>query len=208
MVKSRKEHWEQLYRVRAPETMSWFEAEPATSLALLERAGLGQESAVIDVGGGTSTLVDHLVTRGVRRVTVLDVARAAIEAARTRLGNAATSVSWCEADVLTTSFPPAAYDLWHDRAVFHFLTAPDDRARYVAQLVHALRPGGGVIMATFAEDAPRRCSGLDVVRYTPQALASALGPAFELRETILDPHRTPSGATQPFLYTRWVHATA
>lgn len=203
-----KVYWEQRYRTQSPETMSWFEAAPGTSLALLERAIVKQHSAVIDVGGGASTLVDHLLKRGVGHVTVLDIAGGALAASRARLGDAAHSVRWYETDVLTATFTPAAYDLWHDRAVFHFLTAPEDRARYVAQLTYALRPGGGLVMATFAEDGPTRCSGLDVVRYAPSGLASALGPEFDLCETVRESHRTPAGATQSFLYTRWIRSPA
>jgi SAM-dependent methyltransferase len=207
MTTDRERHWEQLYRSQPAESVSWFEAAPTMSLALLDRAGLEPQSSVIDVGGGASRLVDRLLVRGVQHVTVLDIAPAALDLARARLGDGAASVTWMAADVLTASLPPAAYDLWHDRAVFHFLTAAADRARYVAQLTHSLRPNGSVILATFAEDGPPRCSGLDVVRYAPDSLARELGPVFELCESLRIAHSTPRGATQSFLYTRWARAT-
>lgn len=205
MTTDRERHWEQLYRSQPAESVSWFETAPTMSLALLDRAGLEPQSSVIDVGGGASSLVDHLLARDVRTVTVLDIAPAALDLARARLRDGAASVTWMAADVLTAPLPPAAYDLWHDRAVFHFLTAAEDRVRYVSQLTNALRPGGSVVLATFAEDGPTRCSGLDVVRYTTNALAAELGRTFELRESIRAAHRTPRGGVQSFLYTRWAH---
>ena len=203
MTTDRARHWEQIYRSQPAESVSWFEAAPTTSLALLDRAGLDPQSSVIDVGGGASRLVDQLLARGVHRVAILDIAPAALDLARARLGKGAASVTWMAVDVLTAPLPPAAYDIWHDRAVFHFLTAAADRARYVAQLTHALRPNGQIILATFAEDGPPRCSGLDVVRYAPDALARELGPGFNLLESLRVAHPTPRGATQSFLYTRW-----
>jgi SAM-dependent methyltransferase len=198
-----KAHWERRYGSGAPESLSWFEAEPTASLALLDRAALSISSHVIDVGGGASRLVDHLLDRGLRHVTVLDIAGAALAAARSRLGPLADAVTWCEADVLTASFTPDSYDLWHDRAVFHFLTAPEARARYVAQLSLALRPGGSLVIGTFAEDGPSRCSGLDVERYTPEKLEDTLGSEFELCDVVRHAHPTPMGSVQSFLYTRW-----
>jgi SAM-dependent methyltransferase len=196
-------HWENVYRSQPPNSWSWFEPEPATSLALLDHAGLDTQSSVIDVGAGASTLVDELLSRGVQHVTLLDIAAASLELSRARLGDPTASVTWMECDVLTAPLPSAAFDIWHDRAVFHFLTAAADRARYVAQLTRSLRPDGQLILATFAEDGPPRCSGLDVVRYAPDSLARELGPAFELRESLRVAHQTPRGATQSFLYTRW-----
>lgn len=198
-----EEHWETLYRTRAPDQLSWFEADPATSLALLERAGLDRGSSVIDVGGGASALVDRLHARGVSDITVLDISAAALAVSRARLGDAASSVTWIAANVLAAPLDSAAYDIWHDRAVFHFLTAASDRARYIAQLTRALRPGGAVVMAAFAEDGPTRCSGLDVVRYGASRMATELGPEFELRQELRQSHRTPAGREQSFIYTRW-----
>ncbi len=207
MTINNREHWQTRYANQAPETMSWFESEPAASLALLERGGLGERSEVIDVGSGASTLAERLLARGVQRITVLDIAGSALAAARVRLGDLSGSITWREADVLTFAFAPGTYDLWHDRAVFHFLTESGDRARYVAQLSRALRPGGGLVMGTFAEDGPARCSGLDVVRYAPFALSAELGPGFELCDSLREVHRTPTGATQSFLFTRWTRTS-
>ncbi|MDQ2932578.1 MAG: class I SAM-dependent methyltransferase [Gemmatimonadota bacterium] len=184
--------------------MSWYEAEPSISLALLQRAGLDSSSAVIDVGGGASTLVDELLARAVHSVTVLDIAGGALETSRARLGASAGDVTWREADVLTADLPPARYDLWHDRAVFHFLTTPAERIAYVTQCTHALREGGALVMGAFADDGPTRCSGLNVVRYNADTLAAELGAGFELRESLRDSHRTPDGVMQSFLYTRWI----
>lgn len=202
-----KKHWECRYGSQPPEAMSWFEADPATSLAFIERAGLRGRSALIDVGGGASTLVDHLLARGEYSVTVLDIAGAALNAAKARLGALAEAVVWREADVLSAAFEPRSYDLWHDRAVFHFLTAAEDRARYVDQLTLALRPRGELVLSTFAEDGPLRCSDLDVMRYASGELATVLGPQFTLCEDLRVGHRTPSGATQSFLYTRWTRSS-
>lgn len=198
-----RDHWDRIYRTRPAQSLSWFEAEPEASLEMLDRAGLDRGSSVIDVGGGASVLVDRLVARGVSHVTVLDLSRAALDAARARLGDAAGAVRWVEGNVLSAQLEPGAYDVWHDRAVFHFLGAAEDRARYVAQLTRALRPHGTVILATFAEDGPTRCSGLPVVRYDDAALASALGPALVLRDVLRRTHVTPAGVAQSFLYTRW-----
>jgi ubiquinone/menaquinone biosynthesis C-methylase UbiE len=203
-VSADRAHWDLRYRERAPELMSWYQAEPTVSLDLMQHAALNPGSKVIDVGGGASTLVDHLLERGIENITVLDIAGAALAAARTRLGDAAAEqVTWCEADVLTADLPAAYYDVWHDRAVFHFLTSGDDRSRYARQCANALRPGGALILATFAEDGPTRCSGLDVLRHSAQSLAFDFGADFDLCESVREMHRTPIGAMQSFLYTRW-----
>lgn len=172
-----KSHWEAVYSTRSSEDVSWYQPSPARSLELLTTTGLGEESAIIDVGGGDSTLVDELLNRRVRQVTVLDLSASALACARERLGARASQVTWLEADVTRVSLAPAAYTHWHDRAVFHFLTAPEDREAYERTAVHAIRPGGTMVMATFADDGPLRCSGLDVARYSPAALADALGPS-------------------------------
>lgn len=203
-MSSDKSHWELCYRAKSPEAMSWYEAEPALSLGLLQRGGLSLDSSVIDVGGGASTLVDRLLETGAQQITVLDIAGAALAASRSRLGQSEELVTWCEADILAHSFAPAAYDLWHDRAVFHFLIAREDRARYVSQCTRALRAGGALVIGTFADDGPTRCSGLDVVRYSAASLAVELGAGFDLCESMHTLHRTPGGVTQAFLYTRWV----
>jgi SAM-dependent methyltransferase len=166
----------------------------------------GKDDAILDVGGGASTLVDGLLDAGYRDLTVLDIAPTALHHARLRLGPRADRIKWVEADVLTATFHPASIGLWHDRAVFHFLTNTDDRATYVRQLRHALRPGGYTILATFAEDGPTRCSGLDVVRYSANDLHAVFGAEFRLLDTQRERHRTPAGMDQSFLYCvcRWL----
>jgi ubiquinone/menaquinone biosynthesis C-methylase UbiE len=167
---------------------------------LIERVAPGRGAAVLDVGAGASTLVDGLLAAGYRRITVLDLSAAALAQARQRLGPAAGGVTWLEADVLTAPLPPAAFDVWHDRAVFHFLTADGERRQYIAQVRRAVRPGGHVMVATFAEDGPERCSGLEVARYSPGALQGQFGPDFTTVESRRDEHRTPKGVVQAFTY--------
>ncbi len=183
--------------------MSWFQPEASLSLGLMQRVAPGLDSAIIDVGAGASTFVDGLVTAGYRRITVLDISEAALIQARERFaesGTTADPVEWQQADVLTVELRAAAFDVWHDRAVFHFLTDAADRELYVAQVRHAVRPGGFVLVATFAEDGPTRCSGLDVARYSPVALHSEFGSDFNLIESRREEHRTPWGASQAFTY--------
>lgn len=196
----RRSHWEHVYETKAPDALSWYQPSPVRSLALLDEIGVTAETRLIDVGGGDSTLVDALLARGLRRITVLDVSAAALERARARLGACADEVTWAQADITTATLPEAAFDVWHDRAVFHFLIAAADRARYVAAMERALRPGGWGVFATFALDGPERCSGLDVVRYAPEELAATLGASFELVRSDREVHGTPWGAEQPFTY--------
>jgi SAM-dependent methyltransferase len=198
----RRQHWEEIYWTKPSDGVSWFQAEPSLSLRLLEGAGLGPASSVIDVGGGDSRLVDCLVRRGVRKIAVLDISRMALTRARERLGPRQGYVTWIEADV-TGDWPVPAVDLWHDRAVFHFLTEPGDRARYVARLREAVRPHGAVVIATFALDGPEKCSGLPVVRYSAETLARELGPGFQLVETANELHETPFATVQSFCYSRF-----
>ena len=195
-----KTHWDTVYRTRRPDEMSWFQREARVSLSLIRRAAPEVTSAILDVGGGASTLVDGLLASGYRRISVLDLSSAALAEARRRLGSSGADVSWLGADVLTADLPPAAFDVWHDRAVFHFLTAAADRARYVEQVRRAVKPGGHVLVATFAHDGPTRCSGLPVARYTPRGLHGEFGPAFRFLESVREEHVTPSGTTQAFVY--------
>lgn len=196
----RKTHWEHVYTAKQPTEVSWYQPQPVRALELMAETGVGPATRIIDVGGGDSVLVDALIARGLGQVTVLDLSAAALARARARLGADAAQVTWIEADVTQADLPPAAYDLWHDRAVFHFLVAPEDRARYVAAATAAVRPGGTLIVATFALDGPARCSGLDVARYSPAGLAEAFGAAFILRRGFADVHRTPAGQDQRFSY--------
>ncbi len=195
-----KEHWETVYTRKAPEEVSWFQPEAELSLRLIDDIGLPRSARMIDVGGGASTLVDGLLERGFSSVTVLDLSGAALQAARHRLGPDARRVTWIEADVTTVALEDHSYDVWHDRAVFHFLTEPVDRNAYVAQVRRSVRPGGHVIVASFAEDGPEKCSGLPVMRYSPGALHGAFGSSFELIGQQRETHHTPSGASQSFVY--------
>ena len=195
-----KQHWETVYRTKAADAVSWYRPHLDTSLALIERAAPDRNAAVLDVGGGASTLVDDLLARGYRDLSVLDISAAALNVARERLGEAADKVTWLAANLLDAPLPQARYDLWHDRAVFHFLTEAEQRAHYLRQLTHALKPGGHAVLATFGPQGPLKCSGLDTVRYDAGELARALGDGFTLVDSALEAHATPFGATQQFLY--------
>jgi len=196
-----KSHWEGVYRSKAADQVSWYRPHLETSLRLIEQAAPDHlERAVIDVGGGESTLVDDLVSRGYGDVTVLDISQAAIDVAKARLGPAAALVRWISGDITQIELPAARYDVWHDRAVFHFLTDEGQRQVYVRQVAHAVKPGGHVIVATFGPEGPETCSGLDVVRYDANALHGQFGPKFELLDHRTELHETPWGATQQFLY--------
>ncbi|MCY7306068.1 MAG: class I SAM-dependent methyltransferase [Rhodoferax sp.] len=199
-----KSHWEHVYTSKPADAVSWYQPHATLSLGLIQRAAQGRFVQVIDVGGGASTLVDGLLDHVVGNVSVLDISGAALNVARQRLGPRAQRVSWLEGDVNTVALPAACYDIWHDRAAFHFLTGPDDRAAYVAQVRHAVKPGGHVIVAAFALDGPERCSGLPVVRYAPDVLLAEFGGAFELLEHLREDHYTPSGAVQHFVYCHCV----
>ena len=195
-----KSHWEHFYSTKATDAVSWYRPHARLSLALIQRAAPGRPVHVIDVGGGASTLVDDLLDQAVGNIDVLDISGAALNAARQRLGPRAAEVRWIEGDVTKLSLEQARYDIWHDRAVFHFLTSPDDRAAYVAQVRRAVKPGGHVIVAAFAPDGPQQCSGLPVVRYAPAALHAEFGGAFELLEHLREDHLTPAGVIQHFVY--------
>ncbi len=196
-----REHWESVYRRRSERDVSWFQPHAATSLRLIRRSGLGREEPLIDVGAGASVLVDELLQAGFRDVTVLDISDAAEQRARERLCAEAARVTWLVGDV-TTFQAERSYALWHDRALFHFMTSADQRTGYVRALHAALRPGGQAIIATFAIGGPRRCSGLDIVQYDAPGLLAELGPAFALEEQLDEEHVTPSGGTQLFSYFR------
>ncbi len=195
----RRKHWNRVYQTRAPQSVSWFQRRPEVSLALIAASGVGKEAGIIDVGGGASVLVDHLLDLGYSNLAVLDISSAALDASRSRLGGRAAAVAWFEDDV-TTFKPPRRFALWHDRAVFHFLTEAGDRVRYVATLRKALKPTGTVIIATFAPDGPPKCSGLDVARYDEHSIATELGAGFVLRETHRETHISPQNAEQRFNY--------
>jgi SAM-dependent methyltransferase len=205
---NRRQHWETVYETKAADTVSWYRPHLDSSLALIERAAPDRGSAVLDVGGGASTLVDDLIARSYRDLSVLDISAEALGVARERLGESANSVSWLAADLLDAPLQEARYDLWHDRAVFHFLTEADQRANYVRQLTHALKPGGHAVLATFGPDGPMKCSGLDTVRYDIEGLTQALGDGFALIDSTLELHATPFGTSQQFLYALFQRAPA
>lgn len=200
MSADRTSHWNSAYAAKGETGVSWFEDVPRVSLALIGQFGHGPQTRLIDIGGGASRLVDALLAKNWTHVSVLDISPAAIEAAKAWLGAAAEQVSWVVDDV-TRWQPRRVYDIWHDRAAFHFLTAPGDQAAYVERLRMALKPGGHAIIATFALDSPERCSGLEVVRYDPETLAEAIGTGFELVSSLHHTHKTPWGSTQAFQYT-------
>lgn len=196
----RAEHWNQVYAQKADADLSWYQAEATLSLTIVKRLALPKNAAIIDIGGGgPSALASELLDCGFTCLSVLDVSGAALRRCRQRLGDRANQVTWLEVDV-TGFVPPQQYDLWHDRAVFHFLTEPKDQQTYVATLHRGLKPGGHAIIATFAPDGPPSCSGLDVVRWEPQALAEALGREFSLTESFRETHQTPWGKPQAFVY--------
>jgi 2-polyprenyl-3-methyl-5-hydroxy-6-metoxy-1,4-benzoquinol methylase len=193
-------HWEKVYNTRAPDAVSWYRPHLETSLALIERAAGGCSASIIDVGGGPSTLVDDLLAHGYENITVLDISQTALDLAKSRLGSAAKRVHWLLADVVHAALPSHAYDVWHDRAVFHFLTAQEDRIGYVQNVMQAVKRGGHVIVSTFGPEGPSKCSGLDVVRYDAQSLHDQFGKRFRLVESTKEMHQTPFGSTQQFLY--------
>jgi len=195
-----KAHWEAVYGSKAPDAVSWYSAHLDRSLNLIEHSCADRSAWIIDVGGGESTLVDDLLDRGYRNLTVLDISEKALEVAQQRLGPRSKQVSWIAADITTAKLPAQTYDMWHDRAVFHFLTDPADRATYVRQVASSVKIGGHVIVATFNLEGPTKCSGLDVVRYDAESLHGEFGAAFQLEKSATETHQTPFGATQLFLY--------
>jgi len=195
----RQQHWNAVFATKGEREVSWFETRPEISIRLLESAGLHVDTCVIDIGGGDSRLIDYLLARGLNCLAVLDVSGAALERARARLGAHAAIPMWLEADV-TGDWSSPPMDIWHDRAVFHFLTERQDRERYRAHLLQTLKPGGSAIVATFALDGPERCSGLPVVRYSRETLAAEMGPHLRLVEALPHAHTTPWGSAQSFLY--------
>lgn len=199
-----RDHWEAVYRSKPPEGVSWYQPHAWRSMDFIRATGLGPGARIIDVGGGASTLVDDLLAGGWRDVTVLDLSSAALAVAQQRLGDAARGVTWIAGDACHAPLPDAAFDIWHDRAVFHFLTDAADRAAYLRQVMRCVRPGGHVIVATFAPDGPTQCSGLPVARYAPDELHREFGPAFTLLEHADEQHHTPWGAVQHFVYCHCV----
>lgn len=201
----RTAHWQRVYQTKAEDEVSWFQARPEISLELILAAGFPREASIIDIGGGESRLVDALLEQGHSDVTVLDLSSAALEVTRKRLGKRADEVKWIVGDATSWS-PSASYDIWHDRAAFHFLTEAGERRAYMDRLRGALRPGGQVIIGTFAPDGPEKCSGLPVMRHDADTLAAELGPQFVLEETRRHGHETPGGNIQHFQFSRFRRA--
>ncbi|MCK9213546.1 MAG: class I SAM-dependent methyltransferase [Rhodoferax sp.] len=193
-------HWENVYQTKPADTVSWFQAHAEHSLALIQSIGCDKSASIIDVGGGASTLVDDLLTAGYGKLSVLDLSSEALSVARQRLGIKGNPVEWIVGDICQVDLPAQAYDIWHDRAVFHFLTDPADRRAYVEQVMKAVKPGGRVIVATFGPDGPEKCSGLPVKRYSPDGLHGEFGSSFELIEHASEAHTTPTGNVQHFIY--------
>lgn len=202
----RKTHWDEVYGTRKFSEVSWYQPVPEVPLRLIGASGIGPEAAIIDIGGGASTLIDHLLDAGFEDLTVLDISDRAFAQSRARLGDRAGCVNWIVADV--TAFKPGRrYALWHDRAVLHFLVDDTDRRRYVEALHDAVGPGGHAVISTFGPDGPLRCSGLETQRYDADRMTVLLGPAFELCESAIEMHATPTGGRQQFFYSRWRRKT-
>ena len=197
---SRQAHWERVYTTKGEKEVSWFQDNPAPSLELIAAVGATPATAIIDIGGGASRLVDGLLAKGFRALTMLDLSDAALKAAKSRLGTQSENVNWIVADA-TLWEPTEVYDIWHDRAAFHFLTEENDRVAYIERMKKALRAGGHAIVATFAPDGPERCSGLRVMRYDAETLGQTLGQEFDLIETRTHSHTTPWGSTQSFQFS-------
>jgi len=193
-------HWNKIYAEKAPNAVSWYRPHLEKSLSLIEELAPVRSASIIDVGGGESTLVDDLLARGYEKITVLDISQTAVDANRERLGSVAERVHWIVSDITNTELEPAAYDLWHDRAVFHFLTDSRDRQAYVRQVARSVRHGGHVIVSTFGPKGPMKCSGLDVVRYDADSLHREFGRRFRMLGNSKELHRTPFQSVQQFLY--------
>jgi 2-polyprenyl-3-methyl-5-hydroxy-6-metoxy-1,4-benzoquinol methylase len=198
-------HWENVYKTKGEQEVSWFEESPGLSLDLIRATGVSTDASIIDIGGGASRLADALLDLGFTDVTVLDLSAHALATAKARLGACANKIDWIVTDV-TAWTPPRSYDVWHDRAAFHFLTMPSDQAAYVERVRAAVKPGGHIIIGTFALDGPERCSGLPIVRHDDASIGKLLGPSFALMETHRRAHRTPWGATQNFQFSRFRRA--
>ena len=199
MDESKKTHWEQIYSSKAPNEVSWFQSTSRNSAELIEETGVKRVEQIIDVGGGASTLVDDLLDHGFKNISILDISSTALEHSKHRLGDRATLIEWLVYDIRTFR-STARFSVWHDRAVFHFLTDPLDRKAYMSVLNSALRPGGHVVIATFAIDGPQKCSGLEIVQYSTETLSREFGAEFELQKSRTETHQTPWNSEQKFIY--------
>ena len=199
----RKTHWQHIYQDKKALEVSWYQETPELSLTLINDAQIASNEPIIDVGGGASVLVDHLIDRGFTNLAVLDISGNALLSAKNRLGESAKHIDWFEADITEFS-APHRFSLWHDRAVFHFLTDPSDRKRYIRTLKKSLRPGGHLIIAAFSIGGPDKCSGLEIVQYNAEKLLAELGDGFDLREERHEIHLTPTNKQQKFGYFRFI----
>lgn len=197
---SGQEHWQAVYAQKRPDEVSWYQPHLERSLTFIRSSGLPLDARIVDVGGGASTLVDDLCAEGYRNVAVIDLADAALSAAKARLGESSAAVDWIVGDVTTPLLPESSVDFWHDRAVFHFLTDEDARSAYLAQVLHVVQPGGHVLVATFGLDGPERCSGLPVARYEASGIHAVFGAAFQKVGDAAEHHETPWGSVQSFVY--------
>ena len=195
-----KNHWENIYKTKSSKNVSWYKPHLERSLEIILQLRLPKDAAMIDVGGGASTLPDDLLSKGFKDITILDISREALEVSKNRLANKAHVIQWLEADITTVQLKPNHYDLWHDRAVFHFLTKPEDRQKYINTLQNAVKPGGHVLIATFGLNGPLKCSGLEIVRYSAESLQRELGGEFQLEKQLTEIRKTPFETTQEFLY--------
>jgi 2-polyprenyl-3-methyl-5-hydroxy-6-metoxy-1,4-benzoquinol methylase len=202
MNTTRSDHWERVYSNKEATELSWYQLRSEISLRLIAQTGVQSDDPILDAGGGASTLVDNLHEQGFRDITVLDISATALERAKARMGDSASTVHWVTADVTAFS-PTRQYALWHDRAVFHFLVEQHDRERYLDALIATLRPRGHLVLSTFGPDGPLRCSGLEICRYSIEQLREIFDAHFELRHHELHDHVTPAGASQQFIYSRW-----
>ena len=197
---NRKTHWETIYTTKPPDQVSWFREHLDNSLRMILQTGVDKDAAIIDVGGGSSTLVDDLLDNGFRDVSVLDISAKALEKSKARLGRRAAQVEWIEADITNVSLPENYYDVWYNRAVFHFLTSAEDRKKYVELVMRSLKIGGHIIVASFSPNGPNKCSGLDVVRYSPETMHNEFGNEFKLVKSLNEKHETPFDTSQEFIY--------
>ncbi len=195
-----KTHWESLYKNKSSQEVSWYEPHLEKSLGIIDGLSLSKDAHIIDVGGGASTLPDDLLARGFQNITVLDISTEALKVSKDRLGESAKRIEWLEADMTKTSLEKSHYDLWHDRAVFHFLTKADDRKKYIEVLKNSLSPTGHALIATFGPNGPLKCSGLEIARYSAESLQKELGDQFILKADDIQIHGTPFQTTQEFLY--------
>jgi ubiquinone/menaquinone biosynthesis C-methylase UbiE len=197
---NRKEHWETVYETKTDQQVSWYREHLDNSLRLILDTKVGKDAAIIDVGGGSSTLADDLLENGFADVSVLDISAAAMQKSKALLGAKAARIEWIEADITQASLPENHFDVWHDRAVFHLLTDAQDRLKYVELVMRSLKVGGHIIVASFGENGPQKCSGLEVVRYSPETMHGEFGSGFTLVKSLNQIHETPFGTTQEFVY--------